>query len=84
MSYDEALSFLQSTFKCSAETAQAVLRKPISYLTKEHEQEITDLQNLISSLENDQSDIFEMLAKKYRRMKRELSKIMTVNTTKFI
>lgn len=84
LSYDEALSFLQSTFKCSVETAQAVLRKPISYLTKEHEQEITDLQNLISSLENDQSDIFEMLAKKYRRMKRELSKIMTVNTTKFI
>jgi topoisomerase-4 subunit A len=84
LTYEDACSFLQNTFKCSVETSQAVLRKPISYLTKEHQQEITDLQNIISELENDQSDIFEMLTKKYKTMKQKVLKEVAANTTKFI
>jgi DNA gyrase/topoisomerase IV subunit A len=84
LTYEDACAFLQKTFKCSAETAQAVLRKPISYLTKEHQQEITDLQNIINELENDQSDIFEMLAKKYKNIKQKVLKEISANTTKFI
>jgi topoisomerase-4 subunit A len=84
LTYDDACNFLQNTFKCSVETSQAVLRKPISYLTKEHQQEITDLQNIISELENDQSDIFEMLTKKYKTMKQKVLKEVAANTTKFI
>jgi DNA gyrase/topoisomerase IV subunit A len=84
LSYDDACTFLQKTFKCSVETAQAVLRKPISYLTKEHQQEIIDLQNVISELENDQSDIFEMLTKKYKTIKQKVLKEVPKNTTKFI
>jgi DNA gyrase/topoisomerase IV subunit A len=84
LSYEDACTFLQNTFKCSIETAQAVLRKPISYLTKEHQQEIIDLQNIISELENDQSDIFEMLTKKYKAIKQKVLKETAANTTKFI
>ena len=84
LSYEDACAFLQKTFKCSVETSQAVLRKPISYLTKEHQQEITDLQDIIEALENDQSDIFEMLAKKYKSMKLKVLKEVPANTTKFI
>lgn len=84
LTYDDACKFLQNTFKCSVETSQAVLRKPISYLTKEHQQEITDLQNIISELENDQSDIFEMLVKKYKAIKQKVLKEIAPNTTKFI
>jgi topoisomerase-4 subunit A len=84
LSYDDACSYLQNTFKCSVETSQAVLRKPISYLTKEHQQEITDLQNIIAELENDQSDIFEMLAKKYKVVKQKVLKELSANTTKFV
>jgi DNA gyrase subunit A len=84
LTYDDACSFLQTTFNCSITTSQAVLRKPISYLTKEHQQEITDLQNIIGELENDQSDIFEMLAKKYKAIKQKVLKETTPNTTKFI
>lgn len=84
LSYDDACSYLQTTFKCSAETSQAVLRKPISYLTKEHQQEIIDLQNIISELENDQSDIFEMLTKKYKALKAKMLKVIAINNTKFI
>lgn len=82
--YEDACAFLQKTFGCSAEISQAVLRKPISYLTKEHKQEIIDLQDLISELENDQSDIFEMLTKKYKAVKQKVLKEISVNVTKFI
>lgn len=84
LSYDDACEFLQKTFKCSVETSQAVLRKPISYLTREHQQEITGLENTISELENDQSDIFEMLAKKYKAIKQKVLKEVAPNTTRFI
>jgi topoisomerase-4 subunit A len=84
LSYDDACGYLQTTFKCSVETSQAVLRKPISYLTKEHQQEITDLQKIISELENDQSDIFEMLAKKYKAIKQKVLKEIATNNTQFI
>jgi DNA gyrase/topoisomerase IV subunit A len=84
LSYDDACEFLQKTFKCSVETSQAVLRKPISYLTREHQQEIIDLKNIISELENDQSDIFEMLTKKYKLMKQRILKEVATNKTIFI
>ena len=84
LTYADALAFLQKTFKCSEEIAQAVLRKPISYLTKEHYKEITDLKDIISALENDQADIFEMLTKKYKTMKQKVLKEIAPNITKFI
>jgi len=84
LTYDDACSWLQNQFKCSQETSAAVLRKPISYLTKEHQQEINDLLDVINELENDQSDIFEMLTKKYKAVKQKVLKEITSNTTKFI
>lgn len=84
LSYEDACAFLQKTFKCSVETSQAVLRKPISYLTKEHQKEIDDLKDIIKALENDQSDIFEMLYNKYKMIKQKVNKVIAPNTTKFI
>ena len=84
LTYEDACEFLVNTFSCSHEVAQAVLRKPISYLTKEHKKEITALQDLINELETDQSDIFEMLAKKYKAIKPKILKATTPNLTKFI
>lgn len=84
LSYEDACKYLQITFKCTSDTAQAVLRKPISYLTKEHFQEILDLQNIISELETDQSDIFEMLTKKYKSVKTKMLKEIAKNETVFV
>lgn len=84
LSYEDACKFLEKTFKCSSETSQAVLRKPISYLTKEHQQEILEFERIITELENDQSDIFEMLSKKYKSLKQLVLKEVKVNTTKFV
>lgn len=84
LSYEDACAFLQKKFKCESETAQAVLRKPISYLTKEHHAEILDLQRLITELEADKSDIFEMLLKKYKAIKPRVLKAIPSNTTRFV
>lgn len=84
LTYEDACAYLVKTFNSTDDIVQAVLRKPISYLTKEHQKEITDLQNLISELENDQSDIFEMLAKKYKTVKQKVLKEVAVNKTSFI
>lgn len=84
LSYEAAISWLVKTFNCSDEVAQNVFKKPISYLTKAHTKEITDLIALISELENDKSDIFEMLLKKYKTIKPKILKEVNKNETVFI
>lgn len=75
LDYDAAVSFIMDKYKCSDNTASKVLQKPISYLTKEHAQEIIDLKNDISALENDRDDIFEFLIKKYKDLRKKISSI---------
>jgi len=84
LSYEDAIKFLVSKFKCSEDVATNVLRKPISYLTKAHQQEIDDLVKLIADLEADKSDIYEMLLKKYRTVKSKILKEINENTTVFL
>lgn len=84
LSYTDACAYLQTKFKCEYDVAQNVLKKPISYLTKEHAKEIIDLQELIAELQTDQSDIFEMLSKKYKIVKAKVLKEVNKNTTLFI
>ena len=72
LDYEGVIEFLCCTFKCSRVQASKVLQKPISYLTKEHAQEIIDLENSIAELKNDQSDIFEFLAKKYKDLRKKI------------
>lgn len=83
LSYEAAISWIEQTFKCSNEVAQNVFRKPISYLTKAHQQEINDLIALIAELEADKSDIFEMLLKKYKTLKPKVLKEVAKNNTVF-
>lgn len=84
LSYEDAISWLVKTFKCSEEVAQNVFKKPISYLTRAHKQEITDLEVLIKELETDKSDIFEMLLRKYKAIKPKVLKEVAKNETIFI
>lgn len=73
---EEALDYIQKTYKVEEEISTKVLQKPLSYLTKEHQQEIIDLTNDIKSLETDQNDIYEFLITKYRNIKRELNQVI--------
>lgn len=84
LSYEAAVEWLVKTFKCSDEVAQNVFRKPISYLTRAHQQEIDDLIVLIAELETDKSDIFEMLLKKYKAIKPKVLKEVAKNETAFV
>lgn len=72
----EALEYIQNTYKVDNDISAKVLQKPLSYLTKEHNQEIIDLKNDIKSLENDQNDIYEFLIGKYKNIKKELNQVI--------
>ena len=83
LTYYQAIKYLTDTFDCEKEVAENVLKKPISYLTKEHKKEISDLEKIINNLKNDQSDIYEMLCKKYKNVKIKMLKEVNKNETIF-
>lgn len=76
LDYNSALEYIQSKYKADKDIASKVLQKPLSYLTKEHGQEIIDLQEDIKSLEADKNDIYEFLTRKYKALKKELTPVI--------
>ena len=85
MTHDESIDFLSDTYKIDREISKQVLQRPISYLTKEHYQEIVDLENEINSLKDEEKDLFEYLLKKYKELRKEMCKILkSQKETKFI
>lgn len=76
LDYNNALEYIQSKYKADKDIASKVLQKPLSYLTKEHSQEIIDLQEDIKSLEADKNDIYDFLSRKYKALKKELTPII--------
>lgn len=76
LDYDSALEYIQSKYKADKDIASKVLQKPLSYLTKEHGQEIIDLQEDIKSLEADKNDIYDFLTRKYKALKKELTPVI--------
>lgn len=81
-----AISLIAKKYDTSHEIANKVLQKPISYLTREHSKELEDIRSSISELENDKSDIYEFLSKKYKSMRKEISKVIgsKFKPTKFV
>lgn len=71
-----ALSHICTTYKCDEDIASKVLQKPISYLTKEHGQELTDLTAAIEENVANQSDIYEFMTRKYKALKKELTPVL--------
>ena len=76
LDYNSALEYIQSKYKTDKDIASKVLQKPLSYLTKEHGQEIIDLQENIKSLEADKNDIYDFLTRKYKALKKELTPVI--------
>lgn len=76
MDYDAAVQYIVNNYSCSDNCATKVLQKPISYLTKEHHQEIVDLETDIKNLETDKNDIYEFLLKRYKDLRTELNKLL--------
>lgn len=86
LNYDETIKLLIETYNIDEDIAKQVVQKPISYLTKEHLNEITNMENIIKNLENEQSDIYEFLISKYTELKKALSKVLKgkFQETKFV
>lgn len=73
---DGAIKYISKKYDTTTEIAGKVIQKPISYLTREHTSELKDLEDQISSLNNDKSDIFDFLVRKYKSVKRDLNKVV--------
>ena len=73
-SYEDAIKYIIEKYQTTRDIGAKVLQKPLSYLTKEHLQEILDLQNQIKLLEEDDRDIYEFLIKKYKELKKLITK----------
>lgn len=73
---NEALKYIKNTYKTTEDVASKVLQKPLSYLTKEHAKEISDLKSEIESLKTDNDDIFGFLIRKYKDIKKEINQII--------
>ena len=69
LDYDSAVQFIVKHFKCTDNDASMVLQKPISYLTKEHQKEIEDLETLIESLKTSKANIYDYLISLYFSIK---------------
>lgn len=76
LDYDSAVAYIKDKYNATADIATRVLQKPISYLTKEHSQEIIDLKNDIEALEADKNDIYDFLTRKYKALKKELAPVI--------
>lgn len=73
LEYDKAVEFISKL--CNDEDiAKSVLQKPMSYLTKAHQKEITDLQDTISKLKDEDKDIYQFLQETYKEMKKKVAK----------
>ena len=69
-----AVQYICDKYKVEKEIASKVMQKPLSYLTKEHSQELLDLKSNFNELENDDRDIYEFLTKKYKNLRKMLVK----------
>ena len=76
LDHDHAIEYIATKYEVSSDIASKVLQRPISYLTKEHSQELKDLRDTIDSLENDKSDLYDFLLRKYKTERRSMAKLL--------
>lgn len=76
LTLNEAVKHISDKYKVDEEISKQVLQKPISYLTREHQEEIESLRKEIENRETDLSDIYEFMAKKYKSLKNKIEKVM--------
>ena len=78
------LSFLEKLeYRGYDSSGIAVKSKNKIYLTKDA-CKISELKNLINTLQEDKSDIYEMLLKKYKSIKSKIVKEIAKNETTFV
>lgn len=85
LTLEEAANYISKKHNVDIEIAKQVLSKPISYLTKEHKDEIDNIKDNIKQNENNLSNIYDYMIEKYKNLKNKIKKVMAFNyKTKFI
>ena len=60
------------TYNLDDTAAKSVLNKPISYLTREHDEEIKQLEKSIKICENNNQDIYNYLLEIYKSLLKDV------------
>lgn len=68
MNKTQAISYIVKTYEVEEEQARSVLSKPISYLTKEHLEEIKNLKQLLQTFKNRKNNIYDYLIERYENL----------------
>lgn len=66
MSEAEAVEYISKTYKVSTDVGKMVMSKPMSYLTREHQKEIDNLNAQVEYVKNAMSDIYNYLILLYK------------------
>lgn len=79
LTLEEAANHISKKYNVDIEVSKQVLGKPISYLTKEHKDEIDDIKNNIKQNENNLNNIYDYMIEKYKDLKNKIKKVMAFN-----
>lgn len=79
LNLDQAVTYVSDRYSVDIEVAKQVLNKPISYLTKEHQEEIDNYRKSIKENEENIENIYEYMIGKYKELKSKIKKIMKFN-----
>lgn len=69
---EKAIEFISNKYKVSKEDAGKILQKPISYLTKSHDEELKDLQLKLDNINESDSNIYKYLLDIYKEIKSDM------------
>lgn len=83
MDNQQAIKFLMENYNLNEDSAKSVLNKPISYLTREHDEEIKQLEKSIKICEDNNQDIYNYLLEIYKSLLKDVKAFTkdTVPTT---
>lgn len=72
----QAISYIMTTYEASEEIAKTVLSKPLSYLTKEHAQEIKEYKDNLKLFKERRKDVNGYLIEQYEALIPEVKKVL--------
>lgn len=86
LSYDDAIKLITNKYDLNKDIVAKALQKPLSYLTKNHDDEILKVTCDIDTLDSNFNDIYGFLKQKYMDIKKELKSLLKnkFKPTKFI
>lgn len=84
MNQVQAIKYISDFYKVTEDQAKSVLSKSISYLTREHQNEISDIIKATELNKSNNDDVYSYLVKEYKSLLKDITKFIgTSQLTEF-